>query len=152
MGALLFWPLKNSNLMGHFGSSTFQKSSSVILKLFLFFQCHPFYTKIWSKYPQFSYIVYCLLHTVPESQYSFRFRFSWISVFYDRKFKKIREIAEFIPNQLRFHEKNLANFRDMEISLVILPCHFIGWFLLLHVHWYQVNMEGWTTFAQTCSK
>ena len=39
--------------------------------------------------------------------------------------KKIREIAEFIPNQLRFHEKNSANFRDMEISLVI-PCHFIG--------------------------
>ena len=31
-------------------------------------------------------------------------------------FKKIREIAEFIPNQLRFHEKTLANFRDMEIS------------------------------------
>ena len=29
---------------------------------------------------------------------------------------KIREIAGFIPNQLRFHEKTLANFRDMEIS------------------------------------
>ena len=42
-------------------------------------------------------------------------------------FKKNREIAEFIPNQLRFHEKKtLANFRDMEISLVVLPCHFIG--------------------------
>ena len=40
--------------------------------------------------------------------------------------KKIREIAEFIPNQLRFHEKTLANFCDMEISLVVLPCHFIG--------------------------
>ena len=40
--------------------------------------------------------------------------------------KKNREIAEFIPNQLRFHEKTLANFRDMEISLVVLPCHFIG--------------------------
>ena len=43
-----------------------------------------------------------------------------------KSFKKICEIAEFIPNQLRFHEKNLANFRDMEISLVVLPCHFIG--------------------------
>ena len=31
-------------------------------------------------------------------------------------FKKIREIAEFIPNQLRFHKKTLANIRDMEIS------------------------------------
>ena len=31
-------------------------------------------------------------------------------------FKKIREIAGFIPNQLGFHEKILANFRDMEIS------------------------------------
>ena len=41
--------------------------------------------------------------------------------------KKLRENAEFIPNQLRFHEKKtLANFRDMEISLVVLPCHFIG--------------------------
>jgi len=41
--------------------------------------------------------------------------------------RKIREIAEFIPNQLRFHEKKtLANFHDMEISLVVLPCHFIG--------------------------
>ena len=47
------------------------------------------------------------MHTVPESLYSFRFQFSQISVFYDRKFKKIREIAEFIPNQLRFHEKKL---------------------------------------------
>ena len=38
--------------------------------------------------------------------------------------KKNREIAAFIPNQLRFHEKKtLANFRD---SLVVLPCHFIG--------------------------
>ena len=28
--------------------------------------------------------------------------------------RKIREIAEFIPNQLRFHEKKtLANFRDI---------------------------------------
>ena len=70
--------------------------------------------------------VFITVHTVPESQYSFRFRFSRISVFYDRKFKKIREIAEFIPNQLRFHEKTLANFHDMEISLVVLPCHFIG--------------------------
>ena len=40
--------------------------------------------------------------------------------------KKIREIAGFIPNQLRFHEKTLANFCDMEISLLVLPCHFIG--------------------------
>ena len=56
------------------------------------------------------------MHSVPESLYSFRFRFSQISVFYHRKFKKTREIAEFIPNQLRFHEKTLANFRDMEIS------------------------------------
>ena len=56
------------------------------------------------------------LHSVPESLYSFRFRFSRISVFYNRKFKKNREIAGFIPNQLRFHEKTLANFRDMEIS------------------------------------
>ena len=66
------------------------------------------------------------LHTVPESQYSFRFQFSRISVFYDRKFKIFCEIAEFIPNQLRFHKKKLANFHDMEISLVVLPCHFIG--------------------------
>ena len=66
------------------------------------------------------------LHSVPESLYSFQFRFSQISVFCNKKFKKIREIAEFIPNQLRFHEKNLANFHDMEISLVVLPCHFIG--------------------------
>ena len=40
-----------------------------------------------------------------------------------KSLKKNREIAEFIPNQLRFHEKNLANFCD---SLVVLPCHFIG--------------------------
>ena len=41
--------------------------------------------------------------------------------------KKTREITEFIPNQLHFHEKKtLANFRDMKISLVVLPCHFIG--------------------------
>ena len=40
--------------------------------------------------------------------------------------KKNREIAESIPNQLRFHEKTLANFHDMKISLVVLPCHFIG--------------------------
>ena len=53
------------------------------------------------------------MHSVPESLYSFRFRSSRISVFYN---KKIREIAGFIPNQLRFHEKTLANFRDMEIS------------------------------------
>ena len=46
------------------------------------------------------------VHTVPESLYSFRFRFSRISVFYNRKFKKTREIAEFTPNPLRFHEKN----------------------------------------------
>ena len=39
---------------------------------------------------------------------------------------KNREIAEFIPNQLRFHENFLANIHDMEINLVILPCHFIG--------------------------
>ena len=56
------------------------------------------------------------LHSVPERLYSFRFRFSQISVFYNRKFKKIREIAVFIPYQLRFHEKTLANFHDMEIS------------------------------------
>ena len=56
------------------------------------------------------------MHSVPESLYSFRIRFSRISVFYNRKFKKIREIAGFIPNQLHFHEKTLANFRDMEIS------------------------------------
>ena len=43
-----------------------------------------------------------------------------------KSLKKICEIAEFIPNQLRFHKKTLANFRDMEISLVALPCHFIG--------------------------
>ena len=48
------------------------------------------------------------MHSVPESLYSFRFRFSRISVFYDRKFKKIREIAEFISNQLQFHEKNFS--------------------------------------------
>ena len=30
--------------------------------------------------------------------------------------RKIREIVEFIPNQLRFHEKTLVNFRDMEIT------------------------------------
>ena len=43
-----------------------------------------------------------------------------------KSLKKIREIAEFIPDQLRFHEKKtLANFHDMEISLVVLPCHFI---------------------------
>ena len=54
------------------------------------------------------------VHSVPESLYSFRFRFSRISVFYNRKFKKTREIAEFIPNQLRFHEKKtLGNFRDI---------------------------------------
>ena len=46
------------------------------------------------------------LHSVPESLYSFRFHFSPISVFYNRKFKKNREIAGFIPNPLRFHEKN----------------------------------------------
>ena len=40
--------------------------------------------------------------------------------------RKIREISEFFPNQLHFHEKNSANFRGMEISLVVLPCHFIG--------------------------
>ena len=39
---------------------------------------------------------------------------------------KICDIAEFIPNQLRFHKKALANSLDMEISLVALPCHFIG--------------------------
>ena len=66
------------------------------------------------------------MHTVPESLYSFRFWFSRISVFYNRKIKKTCEIVEFIPNQLRFHEKNLANFCDMEISLLVLPCHFIG--------------------------
>ena len=49
-----------------------------------------------------------VLHTVPESLYSFRFRFSRISVFYNRKFKKTREIAEFTTNQLRFHEKNFS--------------------------------------------
>ena len=48
------------------------------------------------------------MHSVPESLYSFRFQFSWISVFYNRKFKKNREIAEFIPNQLHFHKKNLS--------------------------------------------
>ena len=48
------------------------------------------------------------LHSVPESLYSFRLRFSRISVFYNRKFKKNCEIAEFIPNQLRFHEKNFS--------------------------------------------
>ena len=66
------------------------------------------------------------IHSVPESLYSFRFRFSPISVFYNRKFKKNCEIAEFIPNQLRFHEIFLANFHDMEISLVVLTCHFLG--------------------------
>ena len=65
------------------------------------------------------------LHSVPGILYSFRFRFLRISVFYDKKFKKNRETAEFIPDQLRFHEKTLANFHDMEISLVVLPCHFI---------------------------
>ena len=48
------------------------------------------------------------LHSVPESLHSLRFRFSRISVFCNKKFKKIREIAEFIPNQLRFHEKNFS--------------------------------------------
>ena len=67
------------------------------------------------------------LHIVPESLHSSRFRFSRISVFCNKKFKKIREIAEFIPYQLHFNEKKtLANFREMEISLVVLPCHFIG--------------------------
>ena len=47
------------------------------------------------------------MHSVPESLYSFRFLFSQISVFYNRKFLKIREIAEFIPNQLHFHKKKL---------------------------------------------
>ena len=46
------------------------------------------------------------LHSVPESLYSFRFRFLRISVFCNKKLKKNREIAEFIANQLRFHEKN----------------------------------------------
>ena len=66
------------------------------------------------------------MHSVPESLYSFRFQFSRISVFCNKSLKKIREIAEFTPNQLRFHEKTLANFCDMEISLLVLPCHFIG--------------------------
>ena len=48
------------------------------------------------------------MHSVPESLYSLRFRFSRISVFYNRKIKKTCEIAEFIPNQLRFHEKNFS--------------------------------------------
>ena len=30
-----------------------------------------------------------------------------------KSLKFFREIAEFIPNQLRFHEKTLANFRDI---------------------------------------
>ena len=38
------------------------------------------------------------VHSVPESLYSFRFRLSRISVFYNRKF---------IPNPLRFHEKKI---------------------------------------------
>ena len=49
-----------------------------------------------------------LMHSVPGSLYSFRFRFSQISVFYNKKFKKNRETAEFIPDQLRFHEKNFS--------------------------------------------
>ena len=40
-----------------------------------------------------------------------------------KSLKKICELAEFIPNS---RKKTLANFRDMEISLVVLPCHFIG--------------------------
>ena len=47
------------------------------------------------------------MHSVPESLYSFRLQFSQISVFCNKSLKKIREIAEFIPNQLRFHEKKL---------------------------------------------
>jgi hypothetical protein len=34
-----------------------------------------------------------------------------ISVFYNRKFKKIREIAGFIPNPLRFHGKTESEGR-----------------------------------------
>ena len=48
------------------------------------------------------------MHSVPGSLYSFRFRFSRISVFYNKKFKKNRETAEFIPDQLRFHGKNFS--------------------------------------------
>ena len=56
---------------------------------------------------QWGKILYAVaLHSVPESLYSFQF--SRISVFYNRKFKKNHEIAEFIPNQLRFHEKNFS--------------------------------------------
>ena len=54
------------------------------------------------------------MHSDPESLYSFRFRFSQISVSVIKSLKQIRETAEFIPNQLRFHEKKtLANFRDI---------------------------------------
>ena len=67
-------------------------------------------------------------------------------------FKKIVKLLSLFLISCVFTKKTLANFCDMEISLVALPCHFIGLFLLLHVHWYQVNMEGWTTLAQTCSK
>ena len=49
-----------------------------------------------------------IAHSVLGSLYSFRFRFSLISVFYNKKFKKNRETAEFIPDQLRFHEKNFS--------------------------------------------
>ena len=36
---------------------------------------------------------------------------------YNRKFKKIREIAGFIPNPLRFHEKNLKSRSPTKNSL-----------------------------------
>ena len=44
------------------------------------------------------------MHSVPESLYSFRFRILYSII---ESCLKNREIAEFIPNQLRFHEKKL---------------------------------------------
>ena len=42
-----------------------------------------------------------------------------------KSFKKIVKLLSLFLISCVFTEKTLANFHDMEISLVVLPCHFI---------------------------
>ena len=57
------------------------------------------------------------LHSVPGSLYSFRFRFSRISVFYNKKFKKNRETAEFIPDQLPPQPTEVGQYKNNSCTL-----------------------------------
>ena len=69
----------------------------------------------WKMFCHLNNLWQCL--SLPVSLYSFRFRFSRISVFYNiiESFKKIMKLLSLFLISCVFTKKTFANFRDMEI-------------------------------------